>query len=65
MTMIFSWYLTISLLLGFAFAISDEQAAELGYPAGVDVWYVSVYLYKVSTLLTWISGVEKRTEQRE
>jgi hypothetical protein len=26
------------LLVGSALSISDELAAELGYPAGVDVW---------------------------
>jgi hypothetical protein len=32
--------LFLSLLVGSVLAISDELAAEFGYPAGVDVWSV-------------------------
>ncbi|CZR55943.1 uncharacterized protein PAC_05831 [Phialocephala subalpina] len=43
MAIMFRLTWTISLLVGLALAISDELAAEFGYPAGVDVWCGKAY----------------------
>lgn len=53
----------VTLLVGLVASISDELAAELGYPAGVDVWQVKSRVSSKYGLT--IPGVGKLIELRK